>query len=157
LRRIYPDHGRATWQAELLALCQHIRSVLMEHPHWTELLSRAATPPDVPVRERILSMMVDDGMPPDLAWTALWGAALGSIGFVLAELTMRGQNGVSSIERRFERLREWTQTTETVPVTSAAVRATKFDIDAVFGFMLRSLVEGIAQRPESAVLGTSAL
>jgi AcrR family transcriptional regulator len=154
LRRLYPDQGHSTWQAELLALCQHIRAVLLDHPHWTELLSRATTPLDVPVRERILAMMVAEGMSPDLAYTALSGAALGSTGFVLAELTMRGQNGVSSIERRFEQLREWSQTTEAVPMTTAAVTESKFDLDAIFSFMLRSLVEGIATRPVSAVVGT---
>ncbi len=144
VRRLYPDQGHTTWQAELLALCQHIRAVLLEHPHWTELLSRATTLADVPVRERILSMMVAEGMSPDIAYAALSGAALSSTGFVLAELTMRAQNGESSIEQRFEKLREWSQTTESAPLTTAAVKDTKFDVDAVFAFVMRSLVEGIA-------------
>jgi AcrR family transcriptional regulator len=144
VRRLYPDQGHTTWQAELLALCQHIRAVLLEHPHWTELLSRATTLADVPVRERILSMMVAEGMSPDVAYAALSGAALSSTGFVLAELTMRAQNGESSIEQRFEKLREWSQTTENAPLTTAAMKDTKFDVDAVFAFMMRSLVEGIS-------------
>jgi AcrR family transcriptional regulator len=151
VRRLYPDHGTTTWQSELLALCRHIRTVLLEHPHWTELLARGTTPLDVPVRERILAMMVAEGMSPDLAWTALSGAALSSTGFVLAELTMRGQNGVSSIEQRYERLREWSQTAPDAPTTTAAIAPDRaFDLDAVFAFMLRSLVEGISTRPAPA-------
>jgi len=149
VRRLYPDQGNGSWQSELLALCRHIRAVLLEHPHWTELLARGTAPFDVPVRERILAMMVAEGMTPDLAWTALSGAALSSTGFVLAELTMRSQNGASSIEQRYERLREWTQSAVDVPVTTAAV-APSFDLDAVFAFTLRALVEGIALLPEPA-------
>jgi AcrR family transcriptional regulator len=146
IRRLYPDHGHTTWREELLALCRHIRAVLLEHPHWTELLARGTTPLDVPVRERILAMMVAEGMTPERAWKALSGAALSSTGFVLAELTMRGQNGTSSIEQRYERLREWSQTATDVPVTTAAV-APNFDLDAVFTFTLRALVDGISTEP----------
>ncbi len=149
VRRLYPDQGNASWQSELLALCRHIRAVLLEHPHWTELLARGTTPLDVPVRERILAMMVAEGMTPELAWTALSGAALSSTGFVLAELTMRSQNGASSIEQRHEALRERTQPAVDAPVPPAAV-APSFDLDAVFAFTLRALVEGIAMIPAPA-------
>lgn len=149
VRRLYPDQGNDSWQAELLALCRHIRAVLLEHPHWTELLARGTTPLDVPVRERILAMMVAEGMTPDLAWTALSGAALSSTGFVLAELTMRSQNGASSIEQGSERPHESSQPAIDAPGAPAAVTP-GFDLDAVFAFTLRALVEGIAMLPAPA-------
>lgn len=149
VRRLYPDQGNGSWQDELLALCRHIRAVLLEHPHWTELLARGTTPLDVPVRERILAMMVAEGMTPDLAWTALSGAALSSTGFVLAELTMRSRNGVSSLEQRYAPPREWRQPELDAPVMAAAVLP-RFDADAVFAFTLRALVEGIAMLPAPA-------
>jgi AcrR family transcriptional regulator len=150
-RRLYPDQGHTNWQAELLALCQHIRALLLEHPHWTELLARATAPLDVPVRERMLTMMVAEGMMPEVAWTALSGAALSSTGFVLAELTMRDQEGGSAIEQRYEKLRELARSRNGEPVTTAAVNGeAKFDLDAVFVFTLRALVQGIANRPAPA-------
>lgn len=145
VRRMYPDHGHASWQSELFALCQHIRSVLLEHPNWTVLLSRPAAQHSVPVRERILAMMVADGMGPDVALMALSGAVLSSMGFVLGELTLRTSSGDSTLAHRYERLREWSETAEDAPVTSSAMAKTeRFDPDAVFLFTLRALVQGIS-------------
>lgn len=152
VRRMYPDQGHTTWQSELFALCQHIRSVLLEHPNWTPLLSRPVAQHAVPVRERTLAMMVSDGMPPDVALMAFSGAVLSSIGFVLGELTLRTSEGESSLAQRYERLREWSETTEDAPVTSSAMAKTeRYDPDAVFLFALRALVQGISVPRASAV------
>jgi AcrR family transcriptional regulator len=152
VRRMYPDQAHTSWQSELFALCQHIRGVLLEHPHWTALLSRPAAQHSVPVRERILAMMVSDGMSPDVALMALSGAALSSIGFVLGELSLRTSSGDSTLVQRYERLREWSETAEDAPVTSRAMAKTgRFDPDAVFLFTLRALVQGISLPLASAV------
>ncbi len=152
VRRMYPDQGHTSWQSELFALCQHVRGVLLEHPNWTVLLSRPAAQHSVPVRERILAMMVSDGMAPDVALTALSGAVLSSMGFVLGELTLRTSEGESSLVQRYERLREWSETAEDAPVTSSAIAKTeRFDADAVFLFTLRALVQGMSVQRASAV------
>lgn len=152
VRRMYPDQGHTSWQSELFALGQHIRGVLLEHPNWTELLSRPAAQHAVPVRERVLALMVSDGFAPDAALTAFSGAVLSSIGFVLGELTLRTSEGESSLTHRYERLREWSGTTEDAPVTSSAMAKTeRFDADAVFLFTLRALVQGMSAPRASAV------
>jgi AcrR family transcriptional regulator len=154
VRRMYLDQDHSTWQSELFALCQHIRGLLLEHPNWTELLSRPAPPLSISVRERILGMMVSDGLPPAVAFQALSGAVLSSMGFVLAELTLRTSTGESSIEQRYERLREWSETADDAPVTSSAVAKTgRFDLDAVFLFALRAMVQGISV-PRASAVGT---
>lgn len=154
VRRMYPDQGHASWQSELFALCQHIRSLLLEHPNWTELLARPVGQRGVPVRERTLSMMVADGMSPDVAFMAFSGAVLSSIGFVLGELTLRTSAGESSLAHRHERLREWSETAEDAPVTSSAMaKIERYDPDAVFLFTLRAIVQGISV-PRASAVGT---
>jgi AcrR family transcriptional regulator len=154
VRRMYPDQGHASWQSELFALCQHIRSLLLEHPNWTALLARLAAQRSVPVRERILAMMVADGIGPDVALMAFSGAVISSTGFVLGELTLRTSEGESTLAHRYERLREWSETTEDAPVTSSAMAKTaRYDADAVFLFTLRALVQGISV-PRASAVGT---
>src|SRR6187455_63643 len=61
-RRMYEDDHLPTWQGELFRLCQRVRGVLIEHPNWASLLSRPTPPLAVPMRERVLALMVADGM-----------------------------------------------------------------------------------------------
>src|SRR5689334_14159989 len=84
VRRMYIDQGFPSWQEELFVLCKNVRSVLLEHPRWTQLLARPISPVAVPVRERLLSLMTRDGLTPEGAFTALSGALLSTTGFVLA-------------------------------------------------------------------------
>jgi AcrR family transcriptional regulator len=111
-RRLYADNQHPTWQSELLALCRQVRAVLLEHPRWIPLLSRPAPPLDVPLRERLLRLMVDDGMLPEFALAALTSAILISIGLVLAEVTFREADGHSSLAKRFSRRRTWVEGAE---------------------------------------------
>src|SRR5688572_15040479 len=39
-RRFFDGERRPTWQAELLALAERSRRVLLRHPHWMALLGR---------------------------------------------------------------------------------------------------------------------
>jgi AcrR family transcriptional regulator len=145
VRRMYVDHGQPTWQEELFVLCRHIRAVLLEHPRWTPFLARPLKPVSVPVRERILSLMTDDGMTPEAAFTALSGAMLSTTGLVLTELALTSSQGTSDIQERYARVREWASTTETAPATRAATASRpQIDLDGVFIFTLRALIRGVA-------------
>jgi AcrR family transcriptional regulator len=153
VRRLYPDQGHATWQEELLALCRHIRSVLLQHPNWTPLLARPVAPVGVPVRERILSLMVADGMASDVAFMAMSGAALSATGLVLTELALRNPQRTSDIEKRYERIREWASTAEDVPATRAGMTSPRFDLERVFLLTLRALIRGLEVAPRTLLLG----
>ncbi len=152
VRRLYPDQGQATWQDELLALCRHMRGVLLEHPNWTPLLARPVVPTNVPVRERILSLMTADGMAPDVAFAAMSGAALSTTGLVLTELALRNPERTSDIEKRYERIREWASTAEEAPATRAGMVRPKFDLERVFLFTLRALIRGLEREPRALIL-----
>ena len=51
-RRVFDTENPPTWQAGLLAVCHKLRRVLREHPNWGALLTRVATPPDMPTTTR---------------------------------------------------------------------------------------------------------
>lgn len=85
-QRLFADESHATWQTALVAVCTRLRDVLSAHPHWVPLLSRAASFVPVQVRERLLELMLADGV--SLAWatSALASALLVAKGLVLLEL-----------------------------------------------------------------------
>src|SRR5206468_1168433 len=80
--RLYADAKQPTWQAEVFALCHQVRGILTAHPRWAPLLSRPVPPLAVALRERLLKLMIADGMSEAGAFAALSCAVLNSIGFV---------------------------------------------------------------------------
>jgi AcrR family transcriptional regulator len=104
-RRLFPDSGQATWQAELRHLGLHMRRTLVAHPHWTPLLSRHARPLVVPVRDRVLSLMIESGIAAAEALQSLASVFFVVLGLCLTELQFRRPDGSSELSRRFERLR----------------------------------------------------
>ena len=151
-RRLYADAKHPTWQAELFFLCHQVRHVLTEHPRWAPLLSRPAPPMAVPLRERLLKLMVSDGMSTEGAFAALSAAILTSIGLVLVELTLRGPDGQSSVTNRFDRLKVWVETSSDAqyPLTQEAVsQLPRFALDDNFTFAVRTLIMGLETRRPS--------
>ena len=151
--RLYPDSGEATWQAELFALGRHVRKTLLAHPRWTPILSRPApTPPPTraSARERLLSLMVAAGMSPAAALSGMSSAVLGTIGFVLLEVTFQGNDGESTLGRRFQGLKAWFdehQLPEVEPTTRAALaRAPSFEMGAAHDSLLQTLIAGLEPR-----------
>lgn len=146
-QRLYPDSGHATWQDELEALALHVRRTLLSHPHWTPLLSRPAPPAAVPVRERILELMVAAGMPADRALARLTSAILVTFGLTFVELTFRGADGSSSLERRFEQAKaafaEDKAATQN-PTTRSAFADASFEHEGTFRRTLEALIRGWA-------------
>lgn len=152
-RRLYPDSGQPTWQGELLALGRHVRSTLLQHPRWTPLLSRYSVPVVVTVRERVLGLMIADGIPPAAALQSLAAVFLAVLGLCLTELQFRGPDGASSLGRRFDQLREeFEQADETsqLPATRLAFKELRrLNLESTFDLALTRLIDGIAGSRES--------
>jgi AcrR family transcriptional regulator len=146
-RRLYQDSGQATWQAELSALTLHLRGTLLAHPHWTPLLTRASSPAHIPVRERVLALMVAAGIPAERALKFLTSAILTALGLTFVELTFREPTGGPRLERRFEWLKshlsESRQATAE-PASRPAMSASRFDLESTFRLSLAALIEGFA-------------
>jgi AcrR family transcriptional regulator len=151
--RLYPDSGEATWQAELVALSRHVRATLLAHPRWTPILSRPAPPAPpsrVSWRERLLKLMVADGLTPEDALGGLSSGLFAAIGQVLLEVTFRGADGESTLGRRFLGLKTWFDQHEVADVEpttrQAFAQARAFDMNATFEFMLQTLIAGLEHR-----------
>ncbi len=145
-RRMYAYQGQATWQAELLALAHRIHSLLTEHPRWAPLLARPVAPLDVSLREEVLKLMVNDGMTAAGALLGLSAVALTAIGLVLVSQTLNGQDGGSSVEQRFERLRDWVKTPagqSNVQTSAAVQKLGRFELDRLFHFHIHALIAGL--------------
>jgi len=143
VRHLYRDCGNTTWQAELTGVCRHIYSTVLEHPKWVPLLSRRATPIELPVRERLLSMMAADDIAPELGFGILSSAGLATIGLVIAQLTFLDEGSNASLDQRYRILRDWSETATTAPLTRQAVSARQeLHMRDVFERTLAALVKG---------------
>lgn len=145
-KRLYADQGQPSWQEELATSCHHVRAVLLEHPNWIPLLSRAVPANAVPLRERLLTMMTDHGMSPEAALAGVSNGIVMTIGLVLVQLNILHGDGTSAIARRFELIREWM---ESVPSSEHAVthrafnQINPFDFDQSYAFAIRTYVRGL--------------
>lgn len=148
--RLYADGEHPTWQAAIRALCLQIRNILLEHPRWFPLLSRPARPMAVPLRERVLAMMANAGIPPEDALVSVTNAGLHSIGFTMVELSLRDARGASSLTKRFEALRKWTDQSAAAsqhPVTRAAfARLGHLDLTKTFEVSVTTFIAGLEAR-----------
>ena len=104
-RRLYVDSGNEAWQAEMLAIAQNVRATLLAHTGWTHLLSRRAPPTSVPVRERLLALMVQGGMSSSGALRSLSSVIASAIGLTLFELTFMEPDGSSRLTQRLDALK----------------------------------------------------
>jgi hypothetical protein len=103
----------------------------------------------VPLRERLLKMMVSDGMTPEAAFASVSSAAIVSIGLVLAQLTLQDAQGQPALTNRYERLRDWVGSSEgdEHPLTRSAMHKIKeLDLDANHAFTIRALIAGLSRR-----------
>jgi AcrR family transcriptional regulator len=155
VRHLCQDDGHSTWQTALEALCRRIYTALHDHPHWAPLLSRSMHQADVPLRERVLALMVADGMEAKQAFSVMTSAVLSTTGLVVAEHTLRASTGGSAVEKRYETLRRWSEDTTTSPITREALLArTDLLMRDVFDVTLRALVRGFESLAREARIGT---
>lgn len=145
--RLYADAGQPTWQGEITALCLRVRSLVLLHPNWRLLFSRAEAPRRVPVTERLLEMMKGDGVPPAKGFVAAHNACLLALGFALVELSFRGPGGQSSFVARFERIKEQCREPEFAAEQPLTVEACKdappMSLDRNFERAVAAFVAGI--------------
>jgi AcrR family transcriptional regulator len=153
-KRLYEDHGRDTWQDELAASCHQVRSVLLEHPNWIPLLSRPAPASAIPLRERLLAMMVASGMTPETALSGVSSGIVMTMGLVLVQLNILHGDGTSAIARRFELVREWMESSpegDHAVTNRAFRRINPFDFDQSHAFAIHAYIRGLeASRLQSA-------
>jgi AcrR family transcriptional regulator len=148
-RRIYADEENASWQAELLALSKRVLRTLGDHPRWIDLLSRSALPLVVPMRERVLRLMVEDGISAQAGFQGLAGVALTSIGLVLANLTMNGGRSKSVLASRFAKIRsalDKADATEEATTRLAMSKVGRFDFESQLEFTIRTLIVGLERK-----------
>jgi len=145
-RRLYRDSGEASWQAELAALTLHVRSTLLAHPHWRALLTRPAPLPSIPVRERMLALMVAAGIPAEHALGCLTSAILTTFGLTFVELAFSEPDGGSSFLRRFYTVKSGPAGDRIAPepTTRAAFSSARFDLEGTFRLSLSALIEGFS-------------
>ena len=133
-----------------VALASHLRRTLLQHPRWTPILSRPTPNVIVPVRERILTLMVEAGMTPEDALQALSNVVITAIGLTLVELTFREPGGASSFMRRFESLRSRMENDDDAilePTTRVAFsRSARFDLEQTFVVSINTLIDGLELR-----------
>jgi AcrR family transcriptional regulator len=152
-RRLYVDSGHDTWQVEVLAIARNVRTTLLAHRSWTHLLARRAPPTPVPVRERLLALMVQSGMSSSGALRSL-GSVIGSaIGLTLFELTFLEPDGSSRLTERLDALKDWLVSDgkgDIEPTTRQAVtEGPRFDFERSFDFTVAALIAGLAACPEA--------
>jgi AcrR family transcriptional regulator len=147
-RRLYVDSGNDTWQVEMLALAQNVRATLLAHTSWTHLIVRRAPPTPVPVRERLLSLMVQSGMSPSGALRGLSSVLASAIGLTLFELTFLEPDGSSRLTQRLDNLKDWLAAEdkgELEPTTRHAVtQGPPFCSKQTFDFTIATLIAGLA-------------
>jgi AcrR family transcriptional regulator len=154
--RMYADTGHTTWQAQLTAVCHQIRKLFLEHPNWAPLLSRPAPPMVVPLRERLLAMMQEEGISAPQGLNALASVGLTSLGLVLVELGYRDAHTGSPFSTRFERIRRWTGEAgfSDGPLTRAAFeKLPDFSLGSIFESVVGVLITGLETKLRSASRG----
>jgi len=159
LLRLYGEELPATWPDGLLAIASRVRSLLLAHPHWVELLSHEAQPFAAPVREKLLALMTSDGMTAARALSVLASTILMAEGLMLLEFSLVAARGPSRVERRFERMKVWVGSAAAAahPVTKAAFETSKpFDFGDNFAFTIQNYIDGIRATTARATSGSSA-
>jgi len=155
-RRIYEDEHNPTWQAELLAMSKRMHRTLSEHSRWIDLLARATPPTPVATRDRVLSLMIEDGLPEEEAFHGLAAVLLSSLGLVLANLSVGGPKGKGSLSSRFSKVMS---ALDKGPVDEEATtrivlsKVGKFDFESQLDFTMRTLIAGLERKIESRSRG----
>ena len=148
LRRVCAYEGHSTWQDELRALCNRVRRILTNHPRWTALLSRSSSPFTLPLHEISKGMAIDGLVPAD-GLTAVYTAALSSVGLVLVEVALIAPNGNPSAEERSEYSKQSADARD--GRRQARTRAPlskhgRFDLERVFQLLVDTFIVGLEAR-----------
>lgn len=145
---LYPGLEHTTWQSALSAFCHNIHRLLLAHPHWTPLVSRAAPVVALPQREHLLSLMTRTGITAERSMSILSSAGLLSLGFSMVEQSFRDCDGVSRLAKRFDKLREYgdgATFAQQNPVTHQALLAhsSSLDLSEKFRIIVDAFIAGL--------------
>jgi AcrR family transcriptional regulator len=146
-RIIYEGEQQPTWQAELLALCLRTRRTLLEHPRWLPLCQRRHAPiPVLPARDRLLGMMMADGMSLQEAFRTLMSVMTTAVAHAMVQVETEGPDSKPVLTTRIEQTRKKLTGVSEDALTStekAVLSSRGFDADEAFGFTARALIVGI--------------
>ncbi len=151
--RIYVCEQHPTWQAEMLALCRRVYRLLSDHPKWLPLLARPVWPVELPLREHLLKLMVEDGISATEGLLAVSSAVLTALGWVLVKPALTGPDGECAVDKEYQHLKDWTPTPAGArePQTRAAIsEIQRFERDRVFELTIRALVTGFEHKRATA-------
>jgi AcrR family transcriptional regulator len=147
LHRLAPPRHGSTWQAELEEVCRHMRSVLLEHPHWMALVTRVVAPPSALADyDRLLGLMRKDGFSPRAGMFAFSSAISLALGSVLVQRLMDGPHPIP-----LQRLTLIKGMLATMPrrrypsIAAAAPRFDRWSFSGVFEIALHSLIAGLGE------------
>jgi AcrR family transcriptional regulator len=150
--RVFRCEWQSTWQAELLAMCRRVRDLFTEHPRWISLLSRSVWSAEMPLKEHVLKLMVEDGIAETDGLTALSSTVVSVLGLVLVEHTLMGP-GECGVGRSFEPLKVRVQAAADLPGAESMTVAPKLrglELDRVFELSVDALVAGFHIRRGAA-------
>ncbi len=147
VQRLFQSHGGKTWQQEFETAGRHARSVLLAHPSWIPLLTRAVVPTSsLGFYDHMLRLMADDGFPRAAAVHAFSSAMSFAIGSVLTERMMTTLEGHAVTQLRLALLKDSIAHLEPGTYRQIALSHAAFDawtFERVFDLGLRSLILGI--------------
>ncbi len=122
-------------------------------------MTRLARPPEIPLRERLITLMTSDGVALEDALIAIWNLIMLTIGFVGTELSFRDTQGGSIIAQQFELLREVAgqpSFAQRERLTHLALQnARPFDMNAHFSAAVATFIDGIAAQRLPPVLSSA--
>lgn len=148
VHRLFPTAPHESWQAHVERGCRHVRRILLEHPHWIPLLTRAVVPVHALGNyDRMLDALRRSGLGPKAAMFAFSAIMSHAVGSVLVQRLFAGAPPVP--KRRLMLIkgmlaeaprRAYPRVAEALP------RFEDWNFDDVFELGLRSLVAGLARQ-----------
>jgi len=97
------------------------------------------------MRDRVLRLMIDDGMTLDTALDSLTALKLTAIGLVLAQRTLNGPKG-TEMARRFDKNRaDIGRGTGELAPRLAITKVGRFDFDTQYEVTIEALVSGLGR------------
>ena len=143
-RRFFDGEQQSTWQDELLELSERVRRVLLQHPKWMPLLARPTAAPALPDRDRILKLLMADGVGPEAAVQVLMSVTHFATASAFCEQAMLSPDGrpvwVSRLEQASAQL--GTRGVDCA-VHQAFARTRSMSADWLFSFGARLMIAGV--------------
>ena len=153
IQQLFGASGKPTWQEEVEAGARNARSLLLRHPHWLPLVTRATVPPfPLGLSDRVLRLMSKERLSPERAMLAISSVMSFTLGLVLVERMMTAKEGVVVPIEQLRIVKEMLPDLPRGTYSGIAATAATFDrwsFDGVFDEGVRSLIVGIGFHADS--------